>query len=814
MHVTDITDNIFLHSIHSTNSINQFNPNRKTIMTSIKIDNGVMRTKDWCATLDRSIIQSITRNPRFETIQQVLEGKLPMHTHQRDLVQLTTGIFSDPKSDPTLTHKVLYCSPTGSGKTSTVRLLIDGLARDYPDAEPLSLNYKPTDSGLNCRETLMPSRNSAASVLILTVPCCDLLRRMVSELAACRANAWCIRKMAHGYAGFRMAACKSGQVHSSLQRSGDEKSLYRKQNKQDKSTQDIRDGDINPSPDMLTELDRLAKVSRLNRDVTPGRCQVLLCDIETTRALVQAMHGPQTIETQTGSPSKHDGDFEPTAPRKKPSVIKFPDFLRPENCALFIDEPNFGMGMSGHPMSAFLQTRMSEILAQAPRITILASATLSTWTECDQWWRGNSSELDAYLHRITADPYGQPFTKLFVSTDSTIRLVDPVSVFTDSAATRAYIETGSEKDKGFLTRFFDSDKTARRDILVPDLAAMSHVTYTNDKVGSERKFTNMKDLCPKTGISLIYSNQPMHTARRVCGLLDDAKWQTAVLHMTRLKTKTAQQEKQRVKLEAKRKPSDSDDDGPDTVTCQIGGLSFTADEIEEISAESLTLIHFGVVINTADIEPEINRIFQEVILSRPDESAENGWHPITILVCDYNGLYGLDCPGVSNVVICDDLSDLPRDDLIQGIGRLRVPGQVIFESFRCIQRLFRQPETPVGELISLECTRILTTTTETSVSELSSLKRLVKRPFAGQVLSAASAVLELYLAMLSLPEYSGLFKRWRPVFDDYGAEYSEQEQAATIARLEGIQPCYAPSRDHVLKVLSVVFDFDDYGTGF
>ena len=737
-------------------------------MTSIKIDNGVMRTKDWCATLDRSIIQSITRNPRFETIQQVLDGKLPMHTHQRDLVDLTCRIFADSAADPGLTHKVLYCSPTGSGKTSTVRLLIDAMSRDYPD-----------------------------SVLILTVPCSDLLRRMVSELAACHANAWCIRKMAHGYAGFRMAACKSGQVHDSLRRRGDEKSLYRKQNKHDKSTQDIRDGDINPSPDMLTELDRLAKVSRLNRDVTPGRCQVLLCDIETTRALVQAMHDPPRPITE---------DMDDKAKKNLP---KFPDFLRPENCCLFIDEPNFGMGMSGHPMSVVLQVRMSEILAQAPRITILASATLSTWTECDPWWRGNSSELDDYLHRITADPYGQPFTKLFVSADSTIRLVDPVSVFEDSIAVKSYIETGSEKDKGFLTRFFDSDKTARKEVLIPSLAALSHVTYSYDKMSSERKFTNLKDLCPKTGISLIYSNQPMHTARRVCGLLDDAKWQAAVLSMTRLKTKTAQQEKQRAKLESKRKPSDSDDDGPDVVSVQIGGLSFTADEIADISAESLTLIHFGIVINTADIEPEINRIFQEVILSRPDESAENGWHPITILVCDYNGLYGLDCPGVINVVICDDLSDLPRDDLIQGIGRLRVPGQVIFESFRCIQRLFRQPETLVGELIQQECTRILTTGTPAAGLELSSLKRLVKRPFAGQVLSAASAVLELYLAMLSQPEYSALFKRWRPLFEDYGAEYSEQEQAATIARLEGIQPCYAPSRDHVLKVLSVVFDFDD-----
>ncbi len=735
-------------------------------MTSIKIDNGVMRTKDWCATLDRSIIQSITRNPRFETIQQVLDGKLPMHTHQRDLVQLTTGIFSDPKSDPTMTHKVLYCSPTGSGKTSTVRLLMDAISRDYPDG-----------------------------VLILTVPCSDLLRRMVSELAACHANAWCIRKMARGYAGFRMAACKSGQVHESLRRKGDAQSLYRKQNKQDKSTQDIRD-EIT-SPDMLTELDRLAKVSLLNRDIIPGRCQVLLCDIESIRALVQAMHGPPMPITE---------DMDDKAKKKLP---KFPDFLRPENCCLFVDEPNFGMGMSGHPMSAVLQTRMSEILQLAPRITILASATLSTWTECDPWWRGNSPDSESFLHRITANPYGQPYTKLFLSTGSAIHSIDPVSVFPDTANMQVYIETGSEKDKGFLTRFFDSDKTTRQSKLIPDLTALTDdtVAYTYDKAGSERKFTNMKDLCPKTGISLIYSNQPMHTARRVCGLLDDAKWQAAVLHMTRLKTKTAQQEKQRAKLEAKRKPSDSDDDGPDAVTCQIGGLTFTADEIEDISAESLTLVHFGVVINTADIEPEINRIFQEVILSRPDESAENGWHPITILICDYNGLYGLDCPGVSNVVICDDLSDLPRDDLIQGIGRLRVPGQVIFESFRCIQRLFRQPETPVSELITNECTRILTS--GTPGSELMSLKRFVKRPFAGQVLSAQSAVLELYLAMLWLAEYSSMFKRWRPVFEDYGAEYTEQEQADTIARLDAIQPCYAPPRDHVLNVLSMVFDFDD-----
>lgn len=751
-------------------------------MTSIKIDNGVMRTKDWCSTLDRSIIQFITQNTRFETIQQVLDGKLPMHTHQRDLVQLTCGIFQDAKSKPTMTHKVLYCSPTGSGKTSTVRLLMDAMHKESPD-----------------------------SVLILTVPCSDLLRRMVSELAACHANAWCIRKVAHGYSGFRMAACKTGYTHTTLQRHGDAKSLYRKQNKQDKSTQDIRDGDAIASPDMLTELDRLAKVSLLNRDTTPGRCQVLLCDIESTRALVQAMHGPREVLVDAGSPSRHDWDSEsPSASgqTKKTKTIKFPEFLRPENCCLFVDEPNFGVGLHEHPMSSVLQARMSEILQLAPRITILASATLSTWTECDPWWRGNSSESDDYLHRITADPYGQPYTKLYLSTGSAIQSIDPISVFPNPVDMQAYIETGSEKDKGFLTRFFDGDKTARRDDLIPKLTAMSHATYSYDKTGSARKFFNLKDICPKTGISLIYSNQPMHTARRVCGLLDDAKWQAAVLHMTRLKSKTAQQEKQRAKLEAKRKPSDSDDDGgPDAVTVQIGGLTFTADEIEEISAESLTLVHFGVVINTADIEPEINRIFQEVILSRPDESAENGWHPITILVCDYNGLYGLDCPGVSNVVICDDLSDLPRDDLIQGIGRLRVPGQVIFESFLCIQRLFRQPEIPDSELIQQECTRILTT--GTPGSELSSLKQLVRRPFAGRVLPPQSAVLELYLAMLRLAEYSAMFKRWRPLFEDYGAEYSEQEQAATIARLDAIQPCYAPSRDHVIKVLSVVFDFDD-----
>lgn len=735
-------------------------------MTSnIKIDNGVMRTKDWCSTLDRNIIQSITRNPRFETIQQVLDGKLPMHTHQRDLVNLVTHTFTDPKADPALTHKVLYCSPTGSGKTSTVRLLMDAMQRDYPDG-----------------------------VLILTVPCSDLLRRMVSELAACHANAWCVRKVAHGYAGFRMAACKTGYTHSSLRREGDAKSLYRKQNKQDKSTQDIRD-EIT-SADMLTELDRLAKVSLLNRDSTPGRCQVLLCDIETTLALCQAMYGPTT------PPIPADMDE-----RDRKKLPRFPDFLRPENCCLFVDEPNFGIGLDGHPMSTHLQFRMETILMQAPRITILASATLASWTECLPWWRGNTTG-DTRLHTITADPYGQPFTKLCLadSTDSYIRTVDPVSVFPDSPG--EYLATGTEKDKGFLSRFFDADKKARRDTILPRLSGDT-MTYTYDKPSSERKFTNMKDLCPKTGISLIYSNQPMQTARRVCGLLDDTKWQAAVLTMTRLKTKTEKQEKQRAKLAAKSKSSD--DDQPDTIIVQIGGLSFSAEEIADISAESLTLIHYGIVINTANIEPEINRIFQEVILSRPDVEQANGWHPITILVCDYNGLYGLDCPGVCNVVICDDLSDLPRDDLIQGIGRLRVPGQVIFESYRCIQRLFRQTETPVETLIERECTRILQMTAPGY--ELSSLKRLVRRPFAGRVLESNMAVLELYLAMLRLSGYSALFKQWRSLFEDYGAEYSTEVQTGTIARLDplfaGEGACYAPNRDHVLKILNVVFDFDD-----
>jgi hypothetical protein len=509
------------------------------------------------------------------------------------------------------------------------------------------------------------------------------------------------------------------------------------------------------------------------------------------------MHGPTT----------------PVAPaamdeRDRKKLPRFPDFLRAENCALFIDEPNFGVGFGEHPMSAYLQTRMSGILTQAPRITMLASATLASWTECDPWWRGNTTDA-ARLHTITADPYGQPFTKLCLadSTDSCIRTVDPVSVFPDGP--REYLASGTEKDKGFLSRFFDADRSARRETILPGLS--DTVSYTYDRLGSERKFANLKDICPKTGISLIYSNQPMQTARRVCGLLDDAKWQAAVLTMTRLKTKTEKQEKQRAKLAAKSKSSDSGDDQPDAVSVRIGGLSFSAEEIADISAESLTLIHFGIVINTADIEPEINRIFQEVILSRPDESAENGWHPITILICDYNGLYGLDCPGVCNVVICDDLSDLPRDDLIQGIGRLRVPGQVIFESFRCIQRLFRQPETPVGDLIHHECTRILQTTP--SSSELMSLKRLIRRPFAGQVLETNTAVLELYMAMLRLSGYSALFKQWRPVFEDYGAEYSTEIQTEILTRLEPLfaegGACYAPNRDHVLKVLNVVFDFDD-----
>jgi hypothetical protein len=162
---------------------------------------------------------------------------------------------------------------------------------------------------------------------------------------------------------------------------------------------------------------------------------------------------------------------------------------------------------------------------------------------------------------------------------------------------------------------------------------------------------------------------------------------------TRLKA----QDREQAKAEKLRKKRDKDEDADPTdsdmppIKCKFGKLELYADELDGITEESLVFLSKGIAISAPDADPGIKLQFQRAIYSKPEDM--HTLPEINILVVDYASIYGLDCPGVDKIILCDDLGNLLNtDDIIQFIGRLRRAGNATFMSFNNMAKILGNRE--------------------------------------------------------------------------------------------------------------------------
>jgi hypothetical protein len=112
-------------------------------------------------------------------------------------------------------------------------------------------------------------------------------------------------------------------------------------------------------------------------------------------------------------------------------------------------------------------------------------------------------------------------------------------------------------------------------------------------------------------------------------------------------------------------------------------LMIELSEAETLDEESLVLLSRGIAYAGAGSPAAMMLNFQRAVVSVPEEKLDKATSlpPLQTLVVDYASVYGLDCPSIDMLLLCDDLGQhLSFDDLQQFLGRLRRNGRVVFTS--------------------------------------------------------------------------------------------------------------------------------------
>jgi hypothetical protein len=511
-------------------------------------------------------------------------------------------------------------------------------------------------------------------------------------------------------------------------------------------------------------------------DKIPGRCEVILADIEATAKILEVISQPDDVLnaiklTSFGNPSEElkpchklilDGLNNPESRHKHTS------WLRPENIILFFDEPNMGIHISPD-----VESIVKRITSHYPHIAILASATMKNWEALPEWWHGSSPSTRPKYHTISSMAYSLPVAELGLITDnykkshaisafdlfnnhsdfiSYMKQINDISMgqllrhFTEKHITAINIASAEQAKKAFASP--DTLQDFRQSILKQYLNTIDEPgfnstrdTWSNYK-GTE--ISSLKDNISTTGITLIATHHPHKIAYLLTQMKDEDEWNEEIHNVRRItkRAKTMQKEREREfekaeKLKKKRQKDEDDDGEPDhtPVKCKFGRLELYVDELDDLSEQSLVFLSKGIAISSPDADPGIKLQFQRAIYSRPE--ALTILPDIHILVVDYASIYGLDCPGVDKIILCDDLGDLlNQDDIIQFIGRLRRKGNAMFMNFKNMAKILGMnynPNEPI-ELLNQDIITGLQTLTNKEQA-LPYFKTLCKRIYNGKTFS-------------------------------------------------------------------------------
>lgn len=672
--------------------------------------NTMLLKSDWDNIDNKHLINSVRKSVSYTVFNDIITSNngAALRPHQQELFTHVEKHLVNPYN-----LRIIYSTPTGSGKTFSSMLLQKQLLK----------------------------RKRPTPLLIYSVPTKEILKRVGSDCEAHGINYWTAGKIGTDYFIRRPYSVRNSKENAGQQRGN-----------------------------MYYQLLLTIAQSIRFEDKIPGRCDVILADIEATAALLEVLRQPDDIlnEVKLSSFGTADEKLKPSHKLILDEINgpdtrqKYTAWLRPENTILFLDEPNMGIHISPEVLNI-----VQRITQNFPHIAILASATLKNWDALPEWWKGHEPAACKY-HTISSMAYSLPIAELSLITQTNTHKLSPFDLFNNHDDFVSYIAHLNDIAMGQLFRHFTKQQiehiinaklstddpailnTIRQSTLKDALKTIDADTFNNYR----NTWSNYKGYASptlnanvsKTGITLIASYDPYKTARLLTQLDTEQSWNDAI-HTVRKIIKHAQsrlkaQEREQAKAEKLRKKRDKDEDADPAdadippIKCKFGKLELYADELDGITEESLVFLSKGIAISAPDADPGIKLQFQRAIYSKPDDIS-NVLPEIHILVVDYASIYGLDCPGVDKIILCNDIGNLLNpDDIIQFIGRLRRAGNATFMSFDNMVKILGNGDTyiPVSPI------ELLRTDIITGVSALKDkeqgvqlFKKLCKRVYNGVV---------------------------------------------------------------------------------
>lgn len=732
----------------------------KTIFT-----NTMLLKSDWDSIDNKYLINSVRKSTAYTIFTDIILNKegANLRQHQQELFSYVAQYMNT-----TTKLRIIYSTPTGSGKTFSSMLL----------------------------QKLILKRKRPTPLLIYSVPTKEILKRVGSDCEAHGINYWTAGKIGTDYFIRRPYSVRTSKDNAGHQRG-----------------------------DMYSQLLLTIAQSIRFKDKIPGRCDVILADIEATAALLEVFSQSDEVlnEIKLNSFGTIDEVLKPSYKlildeiNSPDTRQKYTAWLRPENSILFFDEPNMGIHISPDVFSI-----VQRIVNHYPHIAILASATMNNWDELPEWWKGhthvtpklhshpgggvegglecNVDGSECIYHTISSMAFNLPIAELGLISQSTTHTLSTFDLFNSHDEFITYIEQINDISMGQLFRHFTKKQIEylintvcsgsqaqvlmisnnddmrlpiiRQTQLQDILKNISADTFNNCRnIWSNYKGcaqSTLSDNVSKTGITLVASYDPYKTAKQLLQFNNEQEWNDAIHTVRKIikhaQTKQKTQEREQINAEklSKKRSKDEDADVVNTemppIKCKFGKLELYVDELDGITQESLVFLSKGIAISAPDADPGIKLQFQRAIYSKPEDMQNNTYilPEIHILVVDYSSIYGLDCPGVDKIILCDDLGNLLNpDDIIQFIGRLRRAGNATFMSFDNIVKILGNklsPPTIPSELLRYDIITGLSTLTDKE-QVLQLFKKLCKRVYNGTVFEQENIFKTIiYTIIYDIPE--------------------------------------------------------------
>lgn len=782
--------------------------------------NTILNKADWDTIDNKHVVGNVRKTHAYKSFTDISnnpDDKSLLRDHQAELDSIISNQLSVP-AHIIARHpaRIIYSTPTGSGKTFSSLLIAKMLQRGFPH-----------------------------TLLIYSVPTKEVLKRVGTDCEAHGIIYWTAGKIGNEYFIRRPYSCRTSKENAGQQRG-----------------------------DMFLQLLITIAQSIKYEDKIKGRPRVILADIEATAKLLEAIHENPAIlaeikiKTIDGKPvssssntKPDDDDHHKTYSNKGKASSDKSDFklmdslnnpesraqmmtwLEPANIVLFFDEPNMGIHISDT-----VESTVKRIINNLPGTAILASATLKNWDALPGWWRGDSTNpaIQPNYLTITCEPFNLPHAglSLYNPANGIQKAQSVFDLFADHTNYSSHMSSITNIALGQLIRHF-SDKqyidinstgikpvessnlsSYRKTVIAPILAGLTQDTFINHRNKwsdySGTKHNNMREMLSKTGITLIATLNPHKLARELTGFKTEDEWAEAYHEVRKqvrhAETKIKAQEREIAKAEKLKAKRDKPEEGDDTSTyrpikCKFGALELYADELDGLSEESLVFLSRGIALSSPDADPGIKVQFQKAIYSRPEHVMVRP--DIYVLIVDYASIYGFDCPGVDKIILADDLGELlSHEDIIQFIGRLRRDGQSCFLSYKTMIKLV-SPEhtvTPAHGLLQQDimqfCTNYLNTPPKSYTIPycLAQFKLMCRRSYAGVTYEQtyiASQLLEYIIK-----NYISQIIRWiKPV--NYIMDCIELAEDEFIQLLDNITPALAECAEdeHIRDTLGMLFSY-------